>query len=66
MEIEIAFQFALDENGGDNFDAEAFATATILVFAGITVMALISFVSPAGSGILLNYLCTGGFLLLDT
>ncbi|MCI8693391.1 MAG: DUF1906 domain-containing protein [Lachnospiraceae bacterium] len=66
MEIEIAFQFALDENGGDNFDAEAFATATILVFAGITVMALISFVSPAGSGILLNYLCTGGFLLLGT
>lgn len=62
--VEICFTITLNDDNDDQFDAQAFALATVKVLAVVAIVALICLVASTGVGALLEFMASGGFLLL--
>lgn len=62
--VETIFSITINDSSNDQFDAEAFATATLQVVAVVVVVAAICFVASTGVGAVLEFLVNGGFLIL--
>lgn len=62
--VEIDFTVTINDNNDDQFDEESFATAVAETLAVVAIVAVICLVASTGVGALLEFLASGGFLLL--
>ena len=64
ISVEVKFTITIPDNSNDEFNAEEFATAALKVVAAVAVAAAICFVAVTGVGAFIEFLTSGGFLLL--
>ena len=64
--VELVFTLTINDGSGEQFDAEAFATAVALDLAIVAIVAVICLAASTGVGAFLVFLASEGFLLLVT
>ena len=64
ISVEVKFTITMPGNSSDEFNAEEFATAALAAVATVAVVATICLVAATGVGALLEFLASGGFLIL--
>ena len=64
ISVEIKFTITMLDDSNDEFNAEEFATVALKAVATVAVVAAICLVASTGVGALLEFLSSGGFLLL--
>lgn len=64
ISVEVKFTITMPDNSSDEFNVEEFATAALAAVATVAVVATICLVAATGVGALLEFLASGGFLIL--
>ncbi|WP_349945583.1 glycoside hydrolase domain-containing protein [Lacrimispora sp. BS-2] len=62
--VQIEFKITINNDSNDQFDAKEFAAVALKTVAVVAIVAVICLVASTGVGALLEFLASGGFLVL--